>query len=97
MYPEHSKLKLISEESEKIGNFLEWLKSKEIILCRSHIHTDRCYNESLDRLCGLCVGEYFPDSLGIEEILAMYFEIDLKKLSLEKDEMLKEIRKPRNT
>lgn len=35
---------------------------------------------------------FFPAHIGIEKLLAEYFDIDLKKISAEKDQMLDEIR-----
>jgi hypothetical protein len=71
-YPEHDKLEKVQEQSQTIGEFLEWLSSeKEIHLARWHntcdlrdVHTDK------------------------EKLLAEFFGIDLKKLEEEKRQMI---------
>jgi hypothetical protein len=76
MYPEHKKLISVVKESQTIGEFLEW-----------------CYNN------GKFLAEYrdnSPNALSvnksIDQILADYFNIDLKVIEQEKRAMLKELR-----
>jgi hypothetical protein len=87
-YPECEKMKKVQSKSQAIGSFLEWLQSKKIELMTWLIPE---YNEELD--------EYLPEEKGyysinknIEELLAEYFGIDLKKIEKEKRQMLDEIR-----
>ncbi len=78
MYTEHEKLKAIKDQSEAIGQFLEWQTSKDRDLCQ--------FNSKHD--------DYLPLFHGsIEKILAEYFEIDLQKLEEEKRQMIEECRK----
>lgn len=74
-YPEHEKLKLVKDESQKIGAFLEWLQNRGWGIARYHDG-----NEEL----GFA-------GIGIEGTLALYFDIDLKKLDDEKRAMLEEL------
>jgi hypothetical protein len=71
-YPEHDKLKAISEFSDSIGHFIDWLYTKNIDLV--DLHTGIPITESIDQL------------------LARYYGIDLKKLAKEKDDMVQELR-----
>lgn len=77
MYEEHEKLKSIKNESETIGQFLEWQKTRNRDLCT--------FDSKFD--------EFAPTFNGsIEKILGEYFEIDLKKLEKEKCQMIEELR-----
>jgi hypothetical protein len=85
-YPEHVKLKAVSGDSQKIGEFLEWLQNGQ---------------EGEDRQIALCVlnrtyDQYMPIREGIQDILARYFDIDLKVIEQEKRAMLDEIREHNN-
>lgn len=77
VYEEHEKLKSVKNESEIIGQFLEWQKTKDRDLC--------IFNSNYDNYVSLFYGS-------IEKILAEYFEIDLKKLEQEKQQMIEELR-----
>lgn len=75
-YPEHDKLALISDKSQAIGEFINWLKNRQgIEFCHYNSH------EELE-----------PVWKGTNQWLAEYFGIDQDKLDEEKDTMLKEIR-----
>ncbi len=78
IYPEHDKLKLIQEDSQKIGEFIEWLNENGYRICELDNHND-VYYPTMKRL---------PTG-----ILEQYFNIDGKKLEQEKMEMLEEQRK----
>lgn len=81
MYPEHEKLEAIKDESQAIGAFLDWLQNERqptLQLCAVTNHTDHPFQ---------------PIYFGIQELLAEYFDINLKKIEAEKNKMLKEIRK----
>lgn len=78
-YPEHDKLRAVRDESQAIGQFLEWLGENGLVICSF---------EEYKR-----TGEYIPDGRSIQQILADYFEIDLNKLDDEKRAMLNELRK----
>lgn len=76
MSSEIEKVKAVSERSQTIGGFLEWLQSKEYVIASWGAY-DNLYQERRS----------------IEEWLAQYFGIDLKKLEKEKRALLDEIRK----
>jgi len=79
LYPECEKLKSISDDSQKIGRFLDWLSEQGMELARYH-DTD-----GNDRL--------HPVSRTNEKLLADYFEIDLQKVEKERSAILASIRK----
>lgn len=77
-YPEHDKLKAIQPLSQSIGEFLEWLSSEGMSICR--------YEESSE------YRGYFPVRSSRDQLLAEHFEIDLNKLEAEKRQLLDEQR-----
>lgn len=79
-YPENERLKAVSDKSHAIGEFLEWLGGKDIVLAEYAGEGDRLY----------------PTNRPIEGMLAEFFDIDLKKVEEEKREMLEEIRAARD-
>jgi hypothetical protein len=79
LYPEHAKLKLVSEESQDLGNLIERLSAHGMKICEAH--EDRWGAISFD-----------PVSKGIEGILAELYEIDLVKIETEKRAMLDSMR-----
>lgn len=94
-YPEHAKLRLVSEKSQTIGQFLDTFITKDqqaVSLCVMHKHEDTCRDDDTRLACGLTAGEYVPLRESIEKTLAHYFGIDLVKLDQEKRAMLKELR-----
>ena len=108
-YPEHDKLHAVSEESQRIGDFLDWLREQRINLMvyRDDISdTVDCWaffdKEPHPETCrGGCGGTgvktirregWVPESRGIEQLLADYYGIDLRKLEAEKRRVLEEIR-----
>jgi hypothetical protein len=91
-YPEHNKLRAIQPFSQKIGEFLDWLEEQKIELVMHHEHSSACEDENGDHKCGYCNGEEQPIYESKEKMLARFFEIDLKKLDMEKEEMLNQIR-----
>lgn len=81
-YPEHYKLRAISDKSQVVGEFLEWLKSGEA-------HPD---GKSIE--LAYHIGDFLePHYEGKECLLAKFFEIDLRRLEEEKRQMLEECRK----
>ena len=92
VYAEHERLHLVKDKSQTIGEFLEWLTNDGVVLCREHKHRDECYEKGY-RVCGLRLGDMWPDHEPIEKRLAAFFQIDLNKLDNEKREMLSDLRK----
>jgi len=82
-YPEHEKLQKVKDHSQAIGEFLEWVSwTKEYRLGEFVGNNDYT--------------EFVPVNMNIQNLLAEYFEIDLKKLESEKREMLEKMRKIKN-
>jgi hypothetical protein len=80
-YPEHEKLKKISDKSQTVGDFLEWLNSQGLHLC-----------EWVDsRYAG--EGEFSSANKNTDDLLAEFFEIDQAKLEEEKRELIQEARR----
>jgi len=87
--PELAKIAAVQEHSQLIGEFLEWLQyKKKIEFCKPHYHDKEC--EKIG--CRLRDGEFLPTSFKIQELLAEFFSIDLKKAEEEKRQLLKELR-----
>lgn len=89
-YPEHEKLNKVHKLSNNIGSFLDWLihqKGVKLYLSVNKLPTNTHVDESYVRI-GAVPMLYKPN-----ELLAEYFNIDLKKLEEEKQAMLIEIRK----
>ena len=80
--PELDKMVEIGDESQKIGEFLEWLSSEEIELAE---WTGFC--------CDECGEEILMNMIMTEEqLLAKYFGIDLEKAEKERQAILDNIR-----
>ena len=101
---ELEKLESVSEKSQAIGEFLEWLFSAKSYHISRYL-TDEEY-ESEDNVYwvdGLYEKEQFkrheigkeeliPIYINVEKLLAEFFEIDLKKVEEERRKLLNEIR-----
>ena len=75
-FPEHEKLKAISDKSQAIGEFVDWLgEAKGLALCELDEH-----------------GRYFSSRVSIRALLAEYFDIDERRLEAEKMVMLDEMK-----
>lgn len=80
--PELDKLVKVSDESQKIGEFLEWLSSEEIELAE---WTGSC--------CDECGEEILMNmTMTREQLLAKYFCIDLVKAEKERQAILDSVR-----
>lgn len=75
-YPEHEKLKLVSDRSQAIGEFLEWLLT-DLTLCDWH-----------ENHPGYDGGVFVPARNNRNELLAEYFEIDQTALENEMRAMI---------
>ena len=76
MYPEHEKMKAIAAESNRIGDFIDWLEMQDLHICERVI----TYRDGF---------EYERTTRPMEKLLAEFYEIDLKKIDAEKRQMLK--------
>lgn len=81
-YPEHDKISAVKDETQAVGEFLEWLMATEYTLAVP-------YNGDED-WCGQLYVPAFPD---ITQLLARWKGIDLSKIEAEKRQMLAAIRK----
>jgi hypothetical protein len=85
--PMLDKILAVKEDSRKIGEFLEWLNSKEIVLAKEATENDIYFGEPI-------VDDVYPlyqieDSA--EKLLAKYFSIDLEAAEKERQGLLAEI------
>ncbi len=78
-YPEHEKLTAIQEKSQLLGEFLEWARSNGYDFCQM---TTQEEGSPWERV------EYQPYRKSVDQILAEFYEIDLRKLEEEKREIL---------
>ncbi len=74
--PELNRIIGVSEDSQRIGEFLEWLAEQEITLAK--------WNDNEEEL--------FEIRQSREQLLANYFEIDLVKAEKERQALLDEVR-----
>lgn len=93
-YPEHEKLKSVRPLSQAIGEFLTWLdeggfdhsRRPERFAGQSHGCIELAFHPEI------CVGERSehlePLMCPVVELLAAYFDIDLQRLSDEKEAMV---------
>ncbi len=83
-HPEHAKLEAVKDQSQAIGDFLEWLGNDRpdgpIFLC------ERRRDVEIDNI-------WVPTGASAEKLLAEYFDIDTKKLEAEKRAILEAQRK----
>lgn len=79
-YPEHEKATKVTDDSQKLGEFIEWLGSQGIFLATPDPRANR-------------FGGHVLITESEEQILARYFKIDLKKLEQEKRAMLVALRR----
>lgn len=77
--PMLEKLASVRDQSQIIGEFLDYMNTREIEMCE--------FQEDRDG-----DGNYFPTRMSIEEMLALFFEIDLKEAEKERQILLDSIR-----
>jgi len=92
--PECEKLVSVSDKSQELGLFLEWVLSNQGTLCNwlDARYYDEKSGDRLEEYEVNCVVEsegYYPARKSIERILADYFEIDLDKVDKERQALLK--------
>jgi hypothetical protein len=81
-YPECEKLAAVSETSQKIGEFLDWLLNDGLREAPPLMGIGRPPGVTL--ACRDPAGGLVPLGWPIEYLLAAYFEIDLEKVENEK-------------
>lgn len=77
--PECEKLASVSEDSNKIGDFLEWLSAQQVSFASWNNESERWELHPLD-------------SLSTNQLLAQYYEIDLDKVEKERRALLEWLR-----
>ena len=82
-YPELEKLQSVKEESQKIGEFLEWLRGR-YVFANWVGNKDEDTNDYMLEIL-------LPDRKSIESILADYFGIDLVKVEKERIKILEKL------
>jgi hypothetical protein len=87
-YPEHDKLSAIRNERQEIADFLEWLWGQGYYLARYHEHSNSCYDDDGDRVCGISSDELLIVNEPIHKLLAKYFDIDEERLEKENQTIL---------
>lgn len=78
-YPHLAKMQSVSNESQAIGEFIDWLQSQGMAICS----TDASQNGRL----------YYPVMTTTEELLARHFAVDLKGAESERRQILAEVPK----
>lgn len=91
-YPECEKLTEVSEKSQEIGFFLEWLFGR-YTLCQFLEEQKEVFtnDEGEEDYVYLPEG-YYPIRRPIQALLAEYFNIDMNKVDEERAQILKELR-----
>jgi hypothetical protein len=79
--PELDKLSKVKEESQLIGSFLDWLQTEGGYTICKYYEKDGGLQEA-----------FLPARKSIEEMLAQYFKIDLRKVEWERRKLLNMIR-----
>jgi hypothetical protein len=83
--PECEKLAAISDQSNQIGDFLNWLANQGLNICEWVNNEDDDTNEYMPEIL-LPAG--YHTSTGANRLLAKYFEIDLDKVEQERRALL---------
>jgi hypothetical protein len=101
-YPELDKIHAVSDDSQKIGEFLEWLQSEGYSLGKyvEHEHDLDCWEwtnlggrRMKQYVCGYSEGTNFVRiPLRINDLLAEYFGIDENKAEQERRAILNKLR-----
>lgn len=97
-YPEHDKLQKVKDDSQTIGLFLEWLRGdRGLVLADYHQHSEGCGHIPRNSVnypaeCGYTDDQLEICHIGIQELLAEYYEISLAEIEQEKRRMLESLR-----
>lgn len=101
--PELDKLRSVSDRSQEVGRFLDWLTGeKGWHFAKRHVHTQDCYETTTRRgvfpdykyrevqelSCGMNEDDSFPVHEPPEKLLAAFYEIDLDKIEEERCALL---------
>lgn len=87
---ELEKMAKVQPVSQRIGEFLEWLEVKK------DLHVCERWEEEADlERCIYLRGGFYLARASIEDLLAEFFHIDLKKVEQEKGKILEDLQKKR--
>ena len=86
--PECDKLLEIKEQTQDMGDFIDWMDVNNWTICS--------WVEGQDNGYAWRESGFAPIKLSTEKLLAQYFEIDLDKVEAEKRELLKYLRSLNN-
>lgn len=91
--PECEKLSKVAPVSQKVGEFVDWLRDeKKISLAMRHDHTPDCYFTGRQPDCGMEEGDLFYAHANMTTLLAEFFGIDLNKVEQERRAILESLR-----
>lgn len=88
LYPEHEKLAKVRDESQSIGEFLEWLSEKGIRLAAYHTHNEGCVNPDWHE--GVNDGKDWLDDDHVEKIVCGGRENELVPIHYDTQKLLAE-------
>jgi hypothetical protein len=93
--PECEKLTSVSQFSQKIGEFLDWIaQTHGVVFSKYHTHSDEgCYDEEGNRTCGVRTDDLDRFFFDKEKLLAEFFEVDLEKVENERRALLEALTK----
>lgn len=92
--PECDKLVAVAPFSNKIGEFVDWLKEREICLGAPHEHDEEKCGKHLGFWeCGFSREQFVYERKPITDLLAEFFEIDMVKVENERSAILEAYRK----
>jgi len=87
--PTLDKMREARPKSQAIGGVLEWLTSEQRgQLMLYHEHSEGCLDEDDAYRCGLTEDSLVPMHTSVEQLLADFFEIDLKEVEKERSALL---------
>jgi len=93
--PECEKMLAVLDNSNAIGNFLEWLLGeRKLTICReiTRKEVEEAIDAGMEDEIDYEEGDLIIDHTGIEALLAEYFNIDLKKVEEEQQAILQHVR-----
>lgn len=91
--PELDRLKDVAPDSQKLGEFIDWLEENGLFLCSVHRHTDDCRRGGGPPRCELHDFEHIRTNKTVTQLLAEYFSIDLNKVETERRTLLDFVRR----
>lgn len=69
-FPQLAKMQAVQEQSQAIGEFIDWLGQNGMVICASED--------------GMRGGRFYPVMVPTEELLARHFEVDLRAAEKER-------------